>query len=154
MVFLHPVILKDKKTMRDVTSEKYNFLRAQQMDMRQKGLRLLDDKETPIMPELQQYLTLPPPYEDSAQRMELNKPGADLNAPPPISSVPAHSSMLPQEKTTDSLTNPSSFPVPAHSSMLPQEKTTDSLTSPPANNGNQTFEPPFIGDGDAGTPPQ
>jgi general secretion pathway protein D len=130
MVFLHPVILKDKKTMRDVTSEKYNFLRAQQMDMRQKGLRLLDDKETPIMPELQQYLTLPPPYEDSAQRMELNKPGADLNAPPPISSVPAHSSMLPQEKTTDS------------------------LTSPPANNGNQTFEPPFIGDGDAGTPPQ
>lgn len=130
MVFLHPVILKDKKTMQDVTSEKYNFLRAQQMDMRQKGLRLLDDKETPILPEMQQNLTLPPPYEDSAQRMELSKPGADLKSPPPITSVPPHSSMLPQEKTTDS------------------------LASPPANNGNQTFDPPFIGDGDAGTPPQ
>jgi len=130
MVFLHPTILKDKNTIMSLTSQKYNYFRAEQMDMRKKGLRLMDDKEQPVMPELQQYLTLPPPYEDSAQRMELSKPDADLKTPPPISSTPPFATMTGQKTTTDS------------------------LETPPTKSGNGSLIPPFIGDEDAGTPPQ
>lgn len=131
MVFLHPTILKDKKTIMSLTSQKYNYFRAEQLDMRKKGLNLMDDKEQPVMPELQQYLTLPPPYEDSAQRMELSRPDAELKSPPPASSMPPAATMIKQETTTP-----------------------ESLSTPPGHNSNGQFVPPFIGDDDAGTPPQ
>jgi general secretion pathway protein D len=129
MVFLHPTILKDKNTIMSLTSQKYNYFRAEQMDMRKKGLNLLDDKETPVMPEIQQLLTLPPPYEDSAQRMELSKPDANLKTPPPIPSAPP---------TATSNGN----------------KTSEPLETPPTKSGNSNFTPPYIGDDNAGTPPQ
>lgn len=132
MVFLHPTILKDKKSMRALTSEKYNYLRAQQLEMREKGLNLMDDKETPVMPEMQKYLTLPPPYEDSEQRMELSKPVADMKAPPPMSTTPA----------------------PGISTMTGQKTSSPSLETPPSTSGGQPFDPPFIGDSDAGTATQ
>jgi len=134
MVFLHPTILKDRATMQALTSEKYNYLRAQQIEMKENGLRLMDDKETPIMPDIKEYMSLPPPYEDSEQRMELSKPVADTkDAPPPMSTTPA----------------------PTTSSMSGQKSTSQTLSAPPSSsNSNQNYEPPFIGDSDAGTAPQ
>ena len=88
MVFLHPIIMKDSKTMLSLTSEKYNYLRAQQLDRREKGVRLLDEEDSPLLPEMEEFLALPPPYEESAQRMELSNPSGALAAPPPSDSVP------------------------------------------------------------------
>ena len=132
MVFLHPTILKDRQTTQAITSEKYNYMRTMQLDMKQKGLALMPDKETPVMKEMAEFLTLPPPYEDSAQRMELNKPAGDLKAPPATTSAPALSSQV----------------------TKPETPTTPPLSAPPANGSSQQFEPPFIGDDDAGKPPQ
>lgn len=131
MVFLHPTILKDRNTITSLTSQKYNFFRAEQMDMRKKGLHLMDDNEVPVMPEMQQNLTLPPPYEDSAQRMELGNPNAEMRSSPPAMSAPPATPLIKQETTPESLASP-----------------------PTGNSGNDPFAPPFIGDGNAGTPPQ
>lgn len=86
MVFLHPSIMKDNKSMMALTSEKYNFLRSKQLDMKNEGLTLLDDEETPVVPEMEEFLRLPPPYEHSAQRLELSAPGSvpsSVSAEPP-----------------------------------------------------------------------
>jgi len=134
MVFLHPIILKDKRSMQGLTSEKYNYIRAQQLEMKEKGLRLMDDKEEPVLPEMQKYLTLPPPYEDSEQRLELSKPVANTkDAPPAMPSTPA--------------------PAPP-ATTLEQKTAPQTLASPPANTSKPNYEPPFIGDSDAGTAPQ
>lgn len=130
MVFLHPTILKDRKTIMSLTSQKYNFFRAEQLDMRKKGLHLMDDKETPVMPEMQQYLTLPPPYEESAQRMELSKPDGAVSAEPPPLSAPSSTSMV--KHNTES----------------------QSLEMPPTKTTNGPFVPPLIGDGNAGSATQ
>ena len=85
MVFLHPTILKDNKTMMALTSEKYNFLRSKQLQMKEEGLRLIDDENTPLLPEMEEFLRLPPAYEESATRLELSSPDAMIDkipAPP------------------------------------------------------------------------
>ena len=130
MVFLHPTILKDKSTIESLTTQKYNFIRAEQMDMRKKGMLMMDDKDVTVMPEMQQLLTLPPPYEDSAQRMELSKPDAeDLKAPPPMTSTPPTATTI-------------------------KESTPESLATPPTKSGTDHYEPPFIGDDNAGSTTQ
>ena len=61
MVFLHPVILKDGKE-KILSSSKYNYIRAQQLSNKEDGVKLLDDKHAPVLPELDSYLEIPPPY--------------------------------------------------------------------------------------------
>jgi general secretion pathway protein D len=89
MVFLHPTIMKDKKTMQALTSEKYNFLRSKQIQMKKEGLRLIDDELTPMLPEMSEFLRLPPPYEDSAQRLELSDPASMHEGTIPVATEPA-----------------------------------------------------------------
>lgn len=135
MVFIHPRILKDNNTMMSLTSNKYDYLRTQQMDMKEKGLRLMDDELTPVLPTLKDYLTLPPPYEESTQRLELSKPVADVKAPPVSEPIPTMPVPTTPAQTTDSFAPP---PPPP---------------SLPANN-SERYEPPFIGDFDARPPAQ
>ena len=80
MVFLHPTILKDNKTMMAVTGEKYNFLRSKQLEMKEEGLTLIADELTPLLPEMTEFLRLPPPYEESLQRLELSSPDASMGS--------------------------------------------------------------------------
>ena len=62
MVFLHPVILKgDKRQVH--TSSKYNYIRAKQVAGKADGVNLLDDSVAPVLPTIEEYLALPPPYE-------------------------------------------------------------------------------------------
>lgn len=61
MVFLHPVILKDGKGNLHA-SRKYNYIRAKQLSRKQRGVNLLDDSVAPILPELNEFLEIPPPY--------------------------------------------------------------------------------------------
>lgn len=63
MVFIHPTILRDAATQMAVTNEKYNYIRARQMDIRERGVALMDDEESPLMPNWEEFSTLPPPYQ-------------------------------------------------------------------------------------------
>lgn len=92
MVFLHPTIMKDNRTIRALTGEKYNFLRAQQLKMKEEGLRLLADENVPVLPEMSEFLKLPPPYEESATRLELSHPDSlqeGIAVPPSSVTTPA-----------------------------------------------------------------
>ncbi len=61
MVFLRPRILRDEATSASISSERYNFLRAEQQRMSEnKELRYNGDKQ-PVLPELPEELFLPPP---------------------------------------------------------------------------------------------
>jgi general secretion pathway protein D len=64
MVFLHPVILRDEEQNAVVAGDKYTYMRARQLDMRERGVNLMSDKESPLMPELDQLVTLPPPFSE------------------------------------------------------------------------------------------
>jgi general secretion pathway protein D len=64
MVFLHPVILKDAAISANYTADKYNFIRAKQMDTRDDGVSLMYDEVAPVLPEMKELLTLPPPFEE------------------------------------------------------------------------------------------
>ena len=49
MVFLHPEILKDSAISNSYTADKYNFIRAKQIGMRDDGISLMYDDVTPIL---------------------------------------------------------------------------------------------------------
>lgn len=66
MVFLHPVILNDPDVATRYTSEKYNYLRAKQYQMHGRGIEFLPDEMAPQLPEFDELLELPPPYEDAS----------------------------------------------------------------------------------------
>lgn len=63
MVFLHPLIMRDEGLLAQVSSGKYNFMRARQMEIREKGVALMPGEEVPMMPALENLLDLPPPFD-------------------------------------------------------------------------------------------
>lgn len=83
MVFLHPSILKDEKTLLSLTNEKYSYLREQQLISNNRPFRLIGDEHKPLLPEFEEVLSLPPPYEQSSQRLELSNPEFVSKALPP-----------------------------------------------------------------------
>ena len=59
MIFLRPIIMRDAATEAAVSSEKYNFLRAEQLRMREnKELRYRGDKQ-PLLPALEEFAAPP-----------------------------------------------------------------------------------------------
>ncbi len=64
MVFLRPVIMRDAATNTKIASSKYNYFRAQQIDMKQKGINLMSDDVTPILPP--RFNQMPPPFDGPA----------------------------------------------------------------------------------------
>lgn len=63
MVFLHPLIMRDEGLLAQVSSGKYNFMRARQLEIQQKGVALMPGEDVPVMPVLEEILDLPPPFE-------------------------------------------------------------------------------------------
>lgn len=61
MVFLRPVIMREQDVVRGLASKKYNFMRDEQVKLRRKGVSLLPDEEAPVMPRLEDLLSVPPP---------------------------------------------------------------------------------------------
>lgn len=66
MVFIHPRIIRDSVQNTALASEKYNYMRAQQLQIREEGLRLMANDASPLLPEMQEFLQLPPPFEELA----------------------------------------------------------------------------------------
>ena len=69
VVFLHPVILKNGKGKLHA-SKKYNYIRTKQLAARENGVNLLDDGVAPVLPELDKYLEIPPPYKQEESSAE------------------------------------------------------------------------------------
>lgn len=64
MVFIRPTIVRDANRMRDLSSAKYNYMRALQLDERSRGISLMPLEESPLMNEWDSELTLPPGFEE------------------------------------------------------------------------------------------
>lgn len=64
VVFLRPVIVRDAATHAAVTGDKYNFFRAQQLQMRQQGVDLLPDEAAPLLPD--RFNALPQPFDEES----------------------------------------------------------------------------------------
>jgi general secretion pathway protein D len=69
MVFLRPVVLRDAAVSNQIASEKYNYFRAQQLKVKQDGVKLMNDEETPVMPP--RFGTFAPPFDDAGQEPDL-----------------------------------------------------------------------------------
>lgn len=50
MVFIHPIILRDPVTYSGISNSKYTLFRAEQLDRASKGLPLMPEMHTPVMP--------------------------------------------------------------------------------------------------------
>lgn len=69
MIFLRPVILRDAAIETQVSSGKYSYLRAQQLQMRERGVSLMPSETAPVLPE--NFVDLPAPFgEPPAERNE------------------------------------------------------------------------------------
>ena len=60
MVFLHPRILRDAATEAVVSSEKYNYIRTEQLQMRDNHEVVTPRADMPMMPEVHDFLASPP----------------------------------------------------------------------------------------------
>ena len=61
MVFLRPTIVRDSSTATGISSRKYNYMRAQQLQRNDEGITLMPNTETPILPEFKDSeLAIPP----------------------------------------------------------------------------------------------
>ncbi len=63
MVFLHPRIMRGGELSNQLSSAKYNYMRAQQLNVRDRGVALMYDDVSPLLPEMKDFLELPPPYD-------------------------------------------------------------------------------------------
>ncbi len=76
MIFLRPVILRDAATESAVSGGKYNYIRGEQLRMREQSEGLLPPDSKPVLPELEaipgpgEAATIPPPQADPAARRE------------------------------------------------------------------------------------
>ena len=66
MVFIHPQIMRNNAQSSALASEKYKYMRAMQLKIREDGLRLMPDDASPLLPEMQEFLQLPPPFEEQS----------------------------------------------------------------------------------------
>ncbi|NMP30432.1 type II secretion system secretin GspD [Thalassotalea sp. M1531] len=73
MVFLRPTIIRDGEVMNEVTKNKYNYMRAEEILKQEQGLSLMDDAKLPILPEWNDELSLPPSYEEYMEGREKAK---------------------------------------------------------------------------------
>ena len=60
MVFMRPSIMRNAADAAFQTNQKYNYLRAQQIDAGENGFGLLKQKSSPLLPELKQKVVTPP----------------------------------------------------------------------------------------------
>jgi len=60
MIFLHPTILRDARAEQQVTHGKYQFMRQQQLKQKQNADLLLEDDSIPILPKLNELLSILP----------------------------------------------------------------------------------------------
>ncbi|MFQ5469884.1 MAG: type II secretion system secretin GspD [Gammaproteobacteria bacterium] len=84
MVFLRPVIIRDSAVTTRLTNSKYEYMRAKQMDIRDKGFMFLKEDDQPVMAPFEEFLAVPPPFdapEETIERVNGLKKQADEQNP-------------------------------------------------------------------------
>ncbi|MGX5175108.1 type II secretion system secretin GspD [Aliikangiella sp. IMCC44653] len=71
MVFIRPVIINDSTGFNQISSRKYNFMRAQQLDWQQRGVSLMPSAESAVLPDWDERLALPPSFDDSLKANDI-----------------------------------------------------------------------------------
>jgi len=64
MVFIKPTIIADGTMLRDMSKEKYNYIRADEIRKQEEGLSLMKNENLPILPKWNDELTLPPSFDE------------------------------------------------------------------------------------------
>jgi general secretion pathway protein D len=64
LVFIRPTIIRDSRSMNKLSHSKYNFIRGEQKLQRDDGIELMPFEDSPILPEWNDALVLPPTYEE------------------------------------------------------------------------------------------
>ena len=64
MIFIHPTVLKDDKELRELSSAKYSYIRAQQIEQANRGISLMPEEDSEVLPTYDEALVLPPTYEE------------------------------------------------------------------------------------------
>jgi general secretion pathway protein D len=59
MIFLHPRILRDTATEVSVSSEKYNYMRTEQLEHRQETWPITPPSQRPLLPDVHDFLESP-----------------------------------------------------------------------------------------------
>lgn len=83
MVFLQPTILKDAALTSSHTGDKYNFIRAKQLSLREEGFRLASEEDSPLLDEVKQFMKLPPPYKETVTTEEGSNESTTTSIEPP-----------------------------------------------------------------------
>ena len=86
MVFIRPTILEDG-VMMALAKEKYNFIRAAQLDKKEEGLSLMSDAHLPLLPEWGDDLTLPPSFDEHMENVKNGEKAPVENTDTPESTV-------------------------------------------------------------------
>ncbi len=80
MIFLRPQILRDKASESAVSSEKYNYMRTEQLQLRQQQWPITPDHEQPLLPKVHDFLMSPSldgePIQKGATQLDGNPAGA------------------------------------------------------------------------------
>ncbi|MCP3668356.1 MAG: type II secretion system secretin GspD, partial [Gammaproteobacteria bacterium] len=71
MVFIRPTIVRDEASIANLTSRKYNYIRARQLERKADGINLMSDDETmPLLPTFDEALALPPSFDETVKDKE------------------------------------------------------------------------------------
>lgn len=73
MVFIRPTIIRDDARMDELSSRKYSYIRAQQLEQRERGLSLRQNSRIPVLPEWDEHNFLPPGFEQYLEREEIDE---------------------------------------------------------------------------------
>ncbi len=79
MVFIRPTIISESGEINNISSSKYNYMRALQEDKRMRGISLMPLTDPEMLPEWDDSLSLPPSYEQVMDEGKLAEPPADNN---------------------------------------------------------------------------
>ena len=73
MVFIKPTIMRDGTVMNEISQRKYNYMRAQQLNEKDKGVSLLPGTTTPELPDWGQEAKLPPEIQEKLDAIQQSK---------------------------------------------------------------------------------
>ncbi|MDQ7048551.1 MAG: type II secretion system secretin GspD [Enterobacterales bacterium] len=71
MVFIRPVIITGAEDANDISSRKYEYMRALQLDRKMRGITLMPFTDPEILPHWNESLALPPSYDQAKEAIEL-----------------------------------------------------------------------------------
>jgi len=82
MAFLRPLIVRDADQANFIAGNKYNYIRSRQLEEREREVGVLPKSASPLLPPVEEFLELPPPFEEQAQPPTEAPGGVEL--PPPF----------------------------------------------------------------------